>query len=462
MSGDVPSFTDFDPFLIKWQGQFTNDIWNNYDYSKGVHQVLASGSVGSAKSLACVHNYLKVLLTFEKAGGLMGRLTMPDLKDTSIKLLLDHMEGDLVEGEDYEFNRTKQSFLFSNGSISLSRTWHKKNFKQFRSLKLNVAFIEELTENNEEHWPAYLSIMERLGRLPQIPMNLMLCATNPDSTSHPAFSYFIDPANRNSLKHVHFSLTEQNPFLPDFYIENLKDVLTSKEILRQLHGQWVDLDTEKVYYAYTEAKNYRDKEYTVDTNLPLDIFHDFNIGFEKPMSCGVGQYRNGNYHIFKNYVVQGARTEDIMEEMANDGLFEHGNSFRVFGDASGKNNDTRSIKTDYTIIEKFLSNYQRKNQSYLQFELCIPTKNPPIRKRHNLVNGKCENANGATRFYIYKTAPICHESMIKTSFKKGSNYLEDDGGKHPYQHIGTAIGYYLVENERLIENSDSKVVFSRR
>lgn len=52
--------------------------------------------------------------------------------------------------------------------------------------------------------------------------------------------------------------------------------------------------------------------------------------------------------------------------------------------------------------------------------------------------------------------------MIKSSFKKGSSYLEDDSAHHPYQHVGTAIGYWLVENERIVDNSGSKVVFSRR
>ena len=461
-NSDVPSFTEFDPCLIKWQARFVRDIWFKFDYTKGAHQVLASGSVGSAKSLACINTYLKHLLTFPKATGLLGRLTLGDLKDTSIKLLLDHMEGDLVEGTHYEYNRSKQQFEFLNGSVSLSRSWHKKNFKQFRSLKLSIGFIEELTENDDNFWPAYTAILERLGRLPHVPMNLMMGATNPDGTSHPAYTHFIDPTNHNEFRHVYYSLTSDNPFLPDWYIENLKENLTEKEILRQLYGQWVDLDTEKVYYAYSEEKNFRNREYQIDPNLPIDIMHDFNIGFQKPMSAAVAQYRNGNYHIFKEYVVQGARTNDIMEEMANDGLFNYRNSFRIFGDASGKNNDTRSISTDYSLISKFLSNYQRPDQSYLNFALHIPTKNPPIRKRHNLVNGKCENANGATRFYIYKTAPTAHHGMIKTGFKKGSNYLEDDSAQHPYQHITTAIGYYICKNENMQEQKQSRVARGRR
>lgn len=461
-NSDVPSFTEFDPSLIKWQARFTHDIWNKFDYSKGAHQVLASGSVGSAKSLACIHSYVKHLVKFPKSTGLLGRVVLGDLKDTSIKLMLDHMEGDFVEGEHYEFNRSKQQFEFFNGSISLSRSWHKKNFKQFRSLKLSIAFIEELTENDNVFWPAYTAILERIGRLPHVPMNLVMAATNPDGTSHPAYSHFIDATNQNEFRHVYYSLTSDNPFLADWYIENLKDNLTEKEVLRQLYGQWIDLDTEKVYYAYTAEKNYKDREYIIDPRLPIDIFHDFNIGHGKPMSCGVGQYKHGNYHVFKEYVVHGARTYDIMEEMANDGLFNHRNSFRIFGDASGKANDTRSKTTDWQIVEKFISNYQRPDQSFLQFEMNVPLSNPPIRKRHNLVNGKCENANGAVRFHVYKTAPISHEAMTKTGFKKGSTYLEDDSASHPYQHLGTAIGYWICKNESLVEESGSMVARGRR
>lgn len=461
-TSNIPSFVEFDPSIIRWQAKFTYDIWNKFDYSIGVHQTLATGSVGSAKSIVCIHNYLKHLTKFSKARGLLGRVVLADLKGSSIRMLLDHMEGDFVEGHDYEYNRSEQKFTFFNGSTSESSSWHKKNFKQWRSKFYSVVFIEELTENDDEYWPAYTAILERMGRLSHVPMNLIMSATNPDGTSHPAYSHFIDATVNDPLRHVYYSLTGDNPFLPSWYIENLKENLTEKEALRQLYGQWVDLDTEKVYYAYSTEKNFRDREYQIDPNLPIDIMHDFNIGFGKPMSCAVGQYRNGNYHIFKEYVVQGARTADIMEEMANDGLFKYRNNFRIFGDASGKDNDTRSIKTDYSIISKFLSNYQRPDQSYINFTMHIPTKNPPIRKRHNLVNGKCENANGSVRFYIYKTAPTAHQGMIKTGFKKGSQYLEDDSAKHPYQHITTAIGYYIYKNEELVKMGSSIVARGRR
>lgn len=439
---ETPSFTEFDPNYIKWQINTTKLI-NGLDYTNGIQEFLLSGSIGSAKSLFMAHNIVKHGVKFEKARALLGRKTMPDLKDTLIATVKDHMEGDFIEGEDYEFNETKQKWTLFNGSEFISRAWFKKNFTSFRSLKLSFAAIEEATENEIEHWPFYDAIKQRLGRLPNVPQNIMMSATNPAGPEHPCYKYFMIDGKNHSRRHVVYSLTTDNPFLPKWYVDNLKEDLPPDEVQRMIYGQWVSMVKERIYYNFNTERNFRNDRYIVNLDYPIDLMFDFNIGQGKPMSMAVGQHIDGVFHIARTFIVEGVNTHQIMQEIKNSGLLEKKTHFRVFGDASGKNRDTRSKKTDYDIICKHISMYERNDGSVPTFSLHVPLANPPIRKRHNLVNAKFYNANGKVRLYIYKNAKDAVDGFLNTKFKKGAGLVEDDSFK--FQHVTTAIGYWVTK-----------------
>lgn len=370
----------------------------------------------------------------------MGRRTMPDLKETLIQKVSEHMGNDLREKVDYEFNKTHQKFVFSNGSELISRSWDDKHFTKFRSLELSAAAIEELTENDSAYRGFYFELFPRVGRLPHVKENWIISATNPGPPSHWAYKHFI--IDQSTTKRVYYSLTTDNKFLPETYVEGLKKTLDPKMAKRMIYGEWIEIAQEVIYYNYSRDTNFKNQEYSFKLDLPIDISFDFNIGEGKPMSAMIGQYVNGKFHAAKTFVVAGARTQDIMDEMEASHLFEMPNSFRVFGDASGSNRDTRGTKTDYDIIMKFLSNYQRVDGSHLDVEKCVTKSNPPIRKRHNLVNGIMRNANDEILCFVYKDAEKLDEGLRLTKLKKGGNYVEDDSDD--FQHVTTAFGYWVV------------------
>ena len=214
---------------------------------------------------------------------------------------------------------------------------------------------------------------------------------------------------------------------------------------RMLRGQWVSIASEKPYHAYdTNMQFLKEKTYNIDQSLPLDIMHDFNIGHGKPMSAAVGQYKDESYHIFKDFIVEGFDTEQIINEMIDSGIFETVRSVRVFGDFNGLNRDTRSKMNDYDIILKALQKYTKNNGMKLQVSIHIPRSgNPPVRSRQNVVNAHCLNENKKIRLWIYKDAPTVDEGLRLTKIKKGSTYQEDDSDR--FQHVVTALGYYVHE-----------------
>jgi hypothetical protein len=442
----TPSLYEFDPRHIEWQFNVIRDLRVLWDYSDGrVHEWLASGSVGSAKSILGAHLAVTHTQLFPRSRGCLGRQAMPDLKDTIAKKILEHLEGDMVEGHDFTYNKTDAHFQFSNGSEIVSRSWADKKYKNaFRSLELSFALIEELTENDETYKGFYPELRMRVGRLAHVPENWIGGLTNPDSPSHWAHKYFIKAtaAKKSDTRHVYYSLTEQNPFLPREYIEGLKRDLDPKLARRMLFGEWIEIASEVIYHQYKREQNYRDVEYKYDTAFPIIISHDFNIGVGKPMSACSLQYKNDTFHFAETFIVEGADTEEILEEMAATGLFDYPVQYIIHGDASGKNRDTRSKRTDYEIIRKFLANYRTPKGEPVQFVILVPVKNPPVRNRHNTMNAYMKNANGDTRFFVYKKAEPLDEGLRLTKLKSGGLYIEDDS--FSLQHVTTAAGYAVL------------------
>jgi len=433
----TPTIETFDPTIIPYQAQVIRDIYQSYDYSLGAHEVLLSGSVGSAKSILMAHIAIRHCLETPGARVLVGRKAMPDLKSTIFLKILEHLDGRfLKQDRDYWVNSTIASIVFRNGSEIISRSWSDKRYKKPRSLELSMAIIEELTENNEEDKEVYLEIFMRLQRLPHVPHQVIISATNPDSPSHWAYNHFI--ASASPTRHVYYSSTEDNPFLPKQYIAQLKRDLDPKLALRMIYGQWVEIQGEVIYYQYSHEEQFINASYEIDPKWPILLSWDFNIGEGKPMSLVFCQYDQVNdiFHVFNEVVIHGARTADTIEEADNRGLLKANWNYGVCGDATGSSRNTRSVQSDYDIIRKELSNRS------LAFKYMVPSSNPPVRQRHNIMNAYCLNMQKRRRIFVYKDAPTADKGLRLSKLKKGSGYIEDD--TPAYQHITTAIGYAVM------------------
>jgi len=445
----VPTLTEFDPYKVPYQIKVISLIRQEYNYNLGPLEILLSGSVGSAKSLLLAHIVATHVILYPGSGVLVGRRVHKDMKNTIWAMILKHYP-DLKQ----YWNKSDTTIRLPNGSIIYGVSWDKGDYDKFRSYELSLAVIEELTENDT--MDMVTEIRMRLGRAQGVKENLLICATNPDSPSHPAYEYFIEGSSES--RRVFYSKTEDNPFLPKWYIESLRKTLDHKQALRMLQGQWIEINKDNVYYAYEDVNNYRDYAYKWDLSKPLDLFLDFNNSKSgKPMSIGAGQFINGQYHIGKTWIIAGMRTLDIMDEVANDGYLDMGFPMvRFFGDASGRHGDTRSNKPDWDLIENFIANYRPKHRAYLDYEIEVPAANPAIKARHNLVNGLCRNDLEQSNLFIYKEAKDLGKGLRLTQLKENARLIEDDSLRE--QHITTALGYYCYRNDLITRDIQALVI----
>lgn len=428
----TPSLTEFDPTVIPFQYQVINDIRCNFDYDIGTHELLLSGSVGSSKTTLISHIAITHCLFNIGARFMLGRLSMPALRSTLFNKTLEHIGFDLKEGEDYWVNNTTGNIKFRNGSEIICRSWSDRKYFKVRSLELSGVGIDEIIENDGQDF--YNEIKMRVGRLPHIKENIIVSATNPGDPSSWQYKYFIQ--NISETRHVYYSLTEQNPFLPKKYIEQLKKDLDPLMARRMLFGEWIEIKGEVVYYAYDKERNFIDEDYHVNRFEPIWMAFDFNIGDGKPMSVCFFQYINDKFFFFDEIILSGMRTQDVLDEAWDRGLVNKTQRLLVAGDASGKHKDTRSLKSDYDIINKFLANQG------VQYEMRVPQANPPIRTRHNTVNAYCQNSQGERRLFVYKKCKTLDEGLRLVKLKAGSSIVEDDSKQ--YQHVTTAAGYGVI------------------
>ena len=436
MISATPSLVEFDPNVIPYQHRVIQDIRKNYDYSLGVHEILLSGALGSAKSTLLAHIAVTHCLNNSNACFLIGRLSMPALRATLFQKIIEHIGGDLKDGRDYFINETTATIRFKNKSKILSRSWSDRKFFKVRSLELSGAAIEETTENEESDF--YHEIKMRVGRLRHINEKIIIHATNPSDPSHWMYKYFIEPNSGgvdHQTKHVYYSKTEENPFLPDSYITQLKKDLDPKMAERMLYGVWNEIKGNVVYHQYDQATQYKRRPYSINPAFPVTLSWDFNLADGKPMSMCCMQYIDDTFHIFDEVVIDGARTADTIEELDHKGLLKAEWDYQICGDAAGKHRDTRGSRSDWDIILKELQNRNLKTT------FLVPPSNPGVRNRHNRVNAYCKNAEGAVRLFVYEKAPTVDEGFRLVKLKPGANYIEDDSKR--YQHVLTSAGYAI-------------------
>ena len=431
----TPNLRQFKP--LKNQYKLIYDIRKTFDYDLGVHEVLLSGSVGSAKSIVVAHLVATHCLLFPGAVVGLGRLALPRLKETLCQKIREHL-FEVGGGLEYKYNETSGAFQFNNGSRCIPFSWSDKNYQKFRSYELSAMAFEELSENSGDHWSAYKEAFSRVGRLTHVPEKWVIGATNPDSPSHPAYGHFIDPKNAKPTRHVYYSLTKDNPYLPKSYVDNLYEVYDAKEAQRMVEGKWIEIKSEVIYYTYDREENYRDYSYQIDPNYPVVLAFDFNIAKGKPLSIAFMQHVRGTTHVYNEITIEGLRTRDALEEAEGQGLIPMDYTYIVHGDATGRSRNTRSNQSDYDIIESFFE------ERRLRYDIDVGTVNPPIKERHNLMNGRICNAKGERNLFVYKDAPMAEEGLRLTALKDGANYIEDDS--KPYQHITTGIGYSVCED----------------
>jgi hypothetical protein len=222
---------------------------------------------------------------------------------------------------------------------------------------------------------------------------------------------------------------KSSEILPADVIEAAKRIMSAKQF-RQEYEASFETAGGRIYEDYGQA-NWTDTE--AGRYEELHWMHDQNY---TPLSSAIAVMRNNVPHIVDEIVLESAVSRQAAEEFVDKYERHQNKTVWIYGDPHGRAGEKHGHKSDYQEIEEVLTNHGWR------WRRCVRPKAPGIKDRQNAVRAKIKNALGQISFYINpKKAEWAHKGIRDVQLKQGSTFLEDD--KNKYQHITTAIGYYV-------------------
>ena len=225
--------------------------------------------------------------------------------------------------------------------------------------------------------------------------------------------------------------------LPSDVIEAAKRRMSKRQYAQEYEAAFNNA-TGRIYEDYGKH-NWTDAR--IERHEALIWTHDFNY---TPLSSAVGVIRDGDIYLLEEIVLTSAVAQQSAQEFVD--RYKHHENKRVliYGDPSGKAGEKHGHESDYTNIEQVLRDngwgYQRRVQPSTR----------SIKDGQNAVRAKILNAMGETSLFVNpNTAPYVHKSLATGTLKKGSTFMEEET---EYQHIGTAIRYFIDTEFPLEEN----------
>ena len=233
---------------------------------KGTIEILYGGAAGGGKSALLVIWLIFSCLMFPGTRWLLGRSKLKTLKETTLNTFFD-IAGALGYTDHYNYNQQSGIIKWSNGSQIILKDLFSypsdPNFESLGSLEITGAAIDECSEVSHKAVEIVRSrIRYKLDDFDLTPKILM--TTNPKKNW--VYTVFYKPwKNKKLPKFRAFvrALVTDNPFLPESYIESLRNLsdLVTKE--RLLHGN----------FEYDD-----DPAKLMEYDAIMDIFNNEHVG----------------------------------------------------------------------------------------------------------------------------------------------------------------------------------------
>lgn len=217
--------------------------------------------------------------------------------------------------------------------------------------------------------------------------------------------------------------------LPADVIESAKRTMSRRQYLQEYEASF-ETATGRIYEDYG-PRNYTDAE--LEPHEAIHWMHDQNF---TPLSSAIAVVRKGIPYFVSEIVLESAISRQSAEEFVERYKNHQNKTVFIYGDPHGRAGEKHGHKSDYTEIEDVLRRERWK------FERRVKPGAPAIKDRQNAVRAKVLNAADEVALFVNpNTAPWCHKGLATVQLQEGSTFQEDQ--KNPYQHITTAIGYFV-------------------
>jgi PBSX family phage terminase large subunit len=218
-----------------------------------------SGGFGSGKTYA---GCLRALLLSQYPGnrGLIGRLTYPELRDTTRKTFFEVCPPEYYdEAQGGQWKPSENYLRLVNGSEIIFRHLDNVSEKELLSLNLGWFFIDQA----EEVGGKVFQILQSRLRLNTVPnrYGFVVCNPEPGTWIDDTFRKPILENKPNPDHHFIESASYDNPYLPAEYVATLRATYPEDMVKRYIEGRW-DVFENQIYSEF---------EYKVHCINPFEI-----------------------------------------------------------------------------------------------------------------------------------------------------------------------------------------------
>ena len=258
-----------------------------------------------------------------------------------------------------------------------------------------------------------------LGRLRAGNVRQFCAASTPEGFRWLYQTFGTDEAKERTDRQLIKMRTQDNPHLPNDFIERMEANYDPSMLQAYLNGEFINLTTGQVYDRFTREQNVINNKPDIGLE-PLRIGIDFNI---QNTNAVIGIVQDQKLLIFDE--ISGVHDTDALAQTIK--ARYPMNKIYIYPDASGGNRSTNSSQTDIAILES----YGFSNQS--------PRSNPPIRDRVSSVQALLCNGKGETRLFIHASCRKLIESMELQSYTEKGEPDKESG----YDHMADCLGYLI-------------------
>lgn len=226
----------------------------DYLEDKITKEIIYGGGAGGGKSILGCYWILKNCYKYPGTRWLIGRSKGKTLKETTLNSFFQVAKIQGLKADiDFFYNQQSGLIKFPNGSEVLLKDLFlypsDPDFDELGSLEISGAFIDECNQIVEKAWNIVKSrIRYKLDEYDIIPKILGTCNPSRGYVYYNFYKPYRDGVLDNSKAFIE-SLVDDNPFISQYYKENLQS-LDTKSKQRLLLGNWDYLDETNGLFKY--------------------------------------------------------------------------------------------------------------------------------------------------------------------------------------------------------------------
>lgn len=340
-------------------------------------------------------------------------------------ILAPRMEEKLQElGIRYKYNK-QENIIYSSstqcGDFVLRTLENPARIIGYESYRAHVDEIDTLKKTQAQL--AWRKIIARNRQQPadiEKPFNRVSAYTTPEG-----FQFVYDTWGKNPKPGYVMvqAATYTNPFLPEDYVDSLRESYPAALIDAYIEGRFTNLNAGSVYPDFDRKLNHTDAVLADDE--PVLIGMDFN---RLKMSAVVYVLRD-KWPVAVGEITDG-RDTPTMAELICERYKRKGHAVQIFPDASGQNASSKNAsESDLSILRQ------------AGLTVRVNSTNPAIVDRVNAVNALILNGAGERRLMVNTNrCPNLTDSLEQQAYDK--NGMPDKSGG--LDHVIDAAGYPLA------------------